>query len=189
MVMSESIDNVKKGCVTKLTNRKRTFLLLLVITMMCGTLFVHKYSDELHAYDATGLDVADTEINCQGSITRVPRVYTHSGDATSLDEEDTEINCQGSITRVPQVHTHSGEGWRRNKTICDKCFNFPKVTFRTNFGNTPIFIYNERADDWVSRNLKKYGMYDPSKQNVIYSLLKIDPELNLIDIGANIGKV
>ena len=114
--------------------------------MMCGSLFVHQYSIELHAYDATGLD----------------------------DE-----NCQGSIARFPQVHTNSGEGWQRNKTICAKCFNFPKVTFRTNFGNTPIFIYNERADDWVSGNLKKYGMYDPSKQDVIYSLLKIDPDLNL----------
>ena len=155
---------MEKGFVIKIKERKRTILLLLVIILTCGFLFVHQYSNELHIY-----------------------VYAYG--AISPDDGGIKINCKGSITRVPHVYTHNGGGWRRNNTICAKCFNFPKVTFRTNFGNTPIFIYNERADDWVSGNLKKYGMYDRSKQDVIYSLLKIDPELNLIDIGANIGTV
>ena len=151
---------MEKGFVIKINERKRTLLLLLVIILTCGFLFVHQYSNELYAYGAI-----------------------------SPDDDDIKINCKGSITRVPHVYTHSEGGWLRNKTICAKCFNFPTVTFRTNFGNTPIFIYNERADGWVSGNLKKYGMYDRSKQDVIYSFLKIDPDLSLIDIGANIGKV
>ena len=100
-----------------------------------------------------------------------------------------EINCKGPTLRVPLVYTHGANGWKRNATFCANCLRFPNITLRSQLGNTPMFIYDIRNDDWVSLNLKKHGVYDPIKLAVIHAFLKTDSEMDFIDIGANIGKM
>ena len=115
-------------------------------------------------------------------------VYQYSGEIY-MSLNVITIKCKGKVLRVPTVFTYGEMGWKRNKTICEQCFNFPKIQLKTDLGSTPMFIYNIRDDDWVSMNLQKHGVFDEAKLSVIHTFLKIDPDLNFIDIGANIGKV
>ena len=100
-----------------------------------------------------------------------------------------KINCNGPKLRAPLVYVHGANGWKRNTTLCAGCFRFPNITLRSQLGNTPMFIYDIRKDDWVSLNLKKHGVYDPIKLAVIHGFLETDSEMDFIDIGANIGKI
>ena len=110
---------------------------------------------------------------------------------TKLQIQKEEVLCKGSLHDVPVVFTHGIEGWRRNKTLCARCFDFPNITLKSTLGNTPMFIYEVRNinDDWVSYNLKEKGVFDPGKLAVIYTYLKMFPNLDFIDMGANIGKM
>ena len=137
-------------------------MILLVLTIACGLLFLHWF----HL-----IEKKETKKSSQikrGGVLK--------------------IHCKGSPFVVPTVYTHGTEGWTRDCTICAKCFNCMQVTLKTRFGNTPICIYNAKYDTLVSSKLQQNGVFDPEKLALIYAFMKIVPDLNFIDIGANIGK-
>ena len=97
------------------------------------------------------------------------------------------VHCQGTTTAVPVVLSHDSVSWTTNETICTRCFDFPKTTMATQLGKTPIYIYDEKEDGYISERLKTQGKFESDKLDIIHQLLDEEPDTNLIDIGANIG--
>lgn len=99
------------------------------------------------------------------------------------------INCRGREQKIiKNIFSRDGKGWYENREVCDACFDFPKATLKTKFGPTPIFIYPRNEDVWVSTSLQDRGTFESDKAEIIFKMMKDDPELQIIDIGANIGK-
>ncbi|XP_062603126.1 uncharacterized protein LOC134264884 [Saccostrea cucullata] len=98
------------------------------------------------------------------------------------------INCRGKQQNIIQnIFSRDDKGWYENREICDSCFDFPKATLKTKFGPTPIFVYPRDQDVWVSTSLQDRGTFESEKSEIIFKMMKDDPELQIIDIGANIG--
>ena len=100
-----------------------------------------------------------------------------------------DIDCrEGNLV----CQLFSREIWKiggKIKKFVHSVFNFQTQTLKTPFGNTPIYIYEGKNDVWVSTEIQSRGTFESSKSALIFKMLKDDPELNLIDIGANIGMV
>ena len=50
-----------------------------------------------------------------------------------------------------------------------------------------VCVYKDAEDRWVSQNLHLHGTFEPSIEAIFKQALKHDPELDVIDIGANLG--
>ena len=50
-----------------------------------------------------------------------------------------------------------------------------------------ICVYEDAKDIFVSKSLRLYGAFEPSIEAIFKQALKHDPELDVIDIGANLG--
>ncbi|XP_064648278.1 uncharacterized protein LOC135500641 [Lineus longissimus] len=72
------------------------------------------------------------------------------------------------------------------KTV-DTSANFDCVDFYTWKGKTPICIYDTSSDAWVSKSLKETGKWESYMTNKLQEFLASDPDLHLIDVGANLG--
>lgn len=88
-----------------------------------------------------------------------------------------------TITR--EFFSKDERSWIHKK--CDEHQNFLEATLKTPYGNTPIYVYPASQDPWVSGLLLDHGYFEQQKTSVMYELLNIDPDINLVDIGANIG--
>ncbi|OWF56378.1 hypothetical protein KP79_PYT14394 [Mizuhopecten yessoensis] len=100
--------------------------------------------------------------------------------------QSTPTKCQNSV-ELKNVYSRDSTKWTLNEHVCKECHDFPKATLKTQFGDTPIFIYPSENDVWVSGVIKNTGKFEADKTNGIAALLKADSKMNLIDIGANIG--
>lgn len=89
--------------------------------------------------------------------------------------------------KFENVYSMDMTSWSKNEHVCQECKTFVKATLRTPYGNTPIFVYEAGQDPWVSGVLISSGHFEAEKSSIMFDLLKSDPGLNLIDIGANIG--
>ncbi|KAK3086336.1 hypothetical protein FSP39_017017 [Pinctada imbricata] len=107
-------------------------------------------------------------------------------EAKSVPKGETS-DCRGKNGKYASVYSFGPKGWQENKEVCDQCFNFPNTTLKTPFGNTPIFIYEGKNDVWVSTEIQNKGTFESSKANLMYKILKEDKEMNLLDIGSNLG--
>ncbi|KAK3093956.1 hypothetical protein FSP39_022231 [Pinctada imbricata] len=93
----------------------------------------------------------------------------------------------------PQVFMYNESSWIYDKNICsdvegliqDK-LHFGKVTFHSLVGDMPIYIHDP-ASDGISKAVLRTHNFEPHVFKTLYPLLKLDPEVSLIDIGANIG--
>ncbi|XP_071175148.1 uncharacterized protein LOC143079406 isoform X2 [Mytilus galloprovincialis] len=110
------------------------------------------------------------------------RVLT--SDDTSGGKNVLKPVCKVDFTNVYSMDLTT---WSKNNKVCSECQNFIKATLKTPYGNTPIFVYPAAQDPWVSGILISSGHFEAEKSSIMFDLLKSDPELNLIDIGANIG--
>ncbi|XP_069113284.1 uncharacterized protein [Argopecten irradians] len=99
--------------------------------------------------------------------------------------QTTKIKCPSS--ELKNIYSYDSTQWKLNERVCKECHDFPKATLKTQFGETPIFIYPSENDIWVSGVIKNTGSFEAEKSNGIAALLKADDNLHLIDIGANIG--
>ncbi|XP_033755041.1 uncharacterized protein LOC117337990 [Pecten maximus] len=113
-------------------------------------------------------------------------------DDTMILESDRIVTNQATQPKCPNselknVYSHDLTQWKLNEHVCKNCYDFPKATLKTPFGDTPIFIYPSENDIWVSGLIKRTGSFEAEKSNGIAALLKADSNLHLIDIGANIG--
>lgn len=99
------------------------------------------------------------------------------------------IECRGRKQKVIRnIFSRDQEGWYENRKVCDACFDFPHITLQTNYGPTPIFIYTKDQDLVISKILRTRGSFESKKQLMLSKMIEDDPELQIIDIGANIGK-
>lgn len=99
------------------------------------------------------------------------------------------IECRGRKQKVIRnIFSRDQEGWYENRNVCDACFDFPHITLQTNYGPTPIFIYTKDQDLVISKVLRTRGSFESKKQLMLSKMIEDDPELQIIDIGANIGK-
>ncbi|XP_064619572.1 uncharacterized protein LOC135483008 [Lineus longissimus] len=57
----------------------------------------------------------------------------------------------------------------------------------TEKGSTPICIYPPENDIYISKSLAQHGSWEGKLTKSFEYLLTLDPELNVIDVGANIG--
>lgn len=106
--------------------------------------------------------------------------------ATVPQNTENSNKCKDHVD-LKNIYSWDGTKWKQNVHVCKDCHDFLKATLKTQFGNTPIFIYEPKNDIYVSGKLKTAGTFEAEKSNGIAYLLKVDPELNFIDIGANIG--
>ncbi|KAK3104038.1 hypothetical protein FSP39_023906 [Pinctada imbricata] len=77
--------------------------------------------------------------------------------------------------------------WYKNDQICSKCVHYRVADLRTPLGETPIAIYDAEDDIYVSTALKSRGTYEPDKLHLMYEIFKKYPDVNVIDVGSNLG--
>ncbi|XP_060083117.1 uncharacterized protein LOC132562394 [Ylistrum balloti] len=149
-------------------NLKATSILALLI--LVGVIVVYRIS-------------AQTGQNISRPVPKNTLVSEMEMDQVALTAQS---ECPYSVNPT-NVYSRYSTQWKLNVNVCNKCINFPKATLKTQFGDTPIFIYQSASDVWVSGVIKTTGHFEAAKTNGIAALLQTDSNLNLIDIGANIG--
>lgn len=68
-----------------------------------------------------------------------------------------------------------------------KVNDFQEATLNTLSGQTPIFVYSETQDKYVSHDIIQTGRWEHHLAVPMVQLLQEDPSLTFLDIGANIG--
>ena len=53
--------------------------------------------------------------------------------------------------------------------------------------NTPVCLYSDKEDTHISRTLRRERMWEPHIVKEVQNILSTDPDLGVIDLGANIG--
>lgn len=81
----------------------------------------------------------------------------------------------------------SDGSWSRVPTVCGECPDFWNATLLSPAGTTSMFIHNPQFDTTISEVLKRTHVYEPDTAIVLFDILQTDPDMNFIDIGANIG--
>ncbi|KAJ8307258.1 hypothetical protein KUTeg_015342 [Tegillarca granosa] len=107
-------------------------------------------------------------------------VYSSANRILNVNATDcasTSCNC---------VYSYQNK-WEVNTEVCKGCFKFLKTRLKTRFGNTPIYVYDPKNDVFVSKSIIAKGEFDAEKIGQLLDYLTSDPNLNFIDIGANLG--
>ena len=94
------------------------------------------------------------------------------------------------------VFTFNSGRWKKNTTVCNKDrlnmlkskHYFQRGTVQNKFGRVGIYI-NDPKEDMVSSGIYANSTWEPWCFNAIYKHIRHDPDIGLIDIGANIGVV
>ncbi|XP_076080027.1 uncharacterized protein LOC143050799 [Mytilus galloprovincialis] len=86
------------------------------------------------------------------------------------------------------VFRHDLTKWNADDNICDNLPpNLKKATLHTAHGDTPIYVHNPSEDIHVSGSLVRSRTWEPHLLNLMAGHLRKDPELQFIDLGANLG--
>lgn len=72
-----------------------------------------------------------------------------------------------------------------SEIVIDK---FDCVPLKTAVGETKICIFDPKIDNWLSRGFAENGTYQPHLVQSFEMFLEKDRDLNVIDIGANLGE-
>ncbi|XP_062585485.1 uncharacterized protein LOC134247161 [Saccostrea cucullata] len=84
------------------------------------------------------------------------------------------------------VITRSDSGWQKMDKFCDPSEKFVRTQLRGP-QQTPIHVYTPQEDQWVSGNIIRQGMWEGNLVRKIHDILKNEPEVVFLDIGANVG--
>ncbi|XP_063437499.1 uncharacterized protein LOC134718744 [Mytilus trossulus] len=86
------------------------------------------------------------------------------------------------------VFRHDLTKWNADDNICDNLPpNLKKATLHTAHGDTPIYVHNPSEDIHVSGSLVRSRTWEPHLLNLMAGHLRKDPELQFMDLGANLG--
>ncbi|XP_062574237.1 uncharacterized protein LOC134236074 [Saccostrea cucullata] len=86
------------------------------------------------------------------------------------------------------VYSRSQTKWEVQSSMCKRnTSGFYRATLRVPPGSTTIYIYDPKIDIWVSGNVVKYGSWEGNNINLIIDLLIREPDIQFVDIGANVG--
>ncbi|OWF46146.1 hypothetical protein KP79_PYT10293 [Mizuhopecten yessoensis] len=91
------------------------------------------------------------------------------------------IGTGGIITWSP-----GSVGWAKLASKCDVGTDFALGHLRRPI-DTPIYVYKEEIDEVVSGSILKNGMWEDDLVEGLRGYLSGDPDLVLLDIGANVG--
>ena len=94
------------------------------------------------------------------------------------------------------VYTFNYRMWQKNITVCNQDIlhklkakhYFQKGTVKNRFASVDIYI-NDPKEDWISREIKDNNGWEPWVFNTIYKHIGHDPDIGLIDLGANLGAI
>lgn len=162
-------------------DRRPQNLTLVVLAVTVGVLYLAFYRNSFGF-------INDVKSNIQKS----PSFAQTDNSEIRSDSNPTDknfIDCRGKRQKkIKTIYSRDQKGWYENQEVCNACFDFPKASLKTSNGPTPIFIYPRDQDIWVSTSLQDKGTFESEKLMVISKMMKDHPDLNIIDIGANIGK-
>lgn len=90
---------------------------------------------------------------------------------------------------MSDVRIYNWNGSWSLSPMCEevKVKDFQEATLNTLSGQTPIFVYSETQDKYVSHDIIRTGRWEHHLAVPMVKLLQEDPSLTFLDIGANIG--
>ncbi|XP_048771299.2 uncharacterized protein LOC125677330 [Ostrea edulis] len=86
-----------------------------------------------------------------------------------------------------RLYSRNAEKWTMDMKTCNIGTKFMQATLRTSAGAIPIFIHNPKDDIHVSNSILKHGSWEGGYINMILDMLRQDPDLQFLDLGANLG--
>lgn len=114
----------------------------------------------------------------KGALQKAKLEYSSQTDTTSKT-----VNTVGKV-----LHRNQALGWTFDNKICfqkrDSSFVFAKLN---NPPNTPIYVYPEDLDQYISRNISREGSYEGHNVQTLLQYMKQFPKAVFLDLGANIG--
>lgn len=84
------------------------------------------------------------------------------------------------------VISRTDTGWQKQENLCNSSSKFVRTRLRGP-QNTPIHVYTPEEDQWVSGNIIRQGMWEGNLVTRIHNILKNEPDVVFLDIGANVG--
>lgn len=125
------------------------------------------------------------------STTKAPNLLQRLQQPTRLslppNVQDIQRKTQLSPTSSLKAYSHNGKTWVHDEGFCHSNSQFQEVSLQTSVGRTPIYIHDPSQDIWISKDLKTSGHWEGRFVNLVFSLLQKDPQLQFVDLGANIG--
>ena len=165
--------------------RRKAILGVIILTTLALVPFVYILQGDIYFMDILNfrdLDALPYGIGSCDALKSGKRIHPVHDDRKSIFCHDREQ------TFFSELYTRDLKGWRRASFMCNRCFNFVQGQLKTPAGETPISIYRNASDIWVSTGVLSTGGFEPQKFTPLFKMLQNDPSLAVIDIGANIGK-
>lgn len=85
-----------------------------------------------------------------------------------------------------KVMTNENGIWYDEEEICNSRDNFVRTQLKME-NSLDIFVYPTSIDKWVSGRIIREGKWEEDHIQKIYRILKSDPSIIFLDIGANVG--
>lgn len=85
-----------------------------------------------------------------------------------------------------KVLTNENGVWYDEEEICNSRDNFVRTQLKME-NSLDIFVYPTSIDKWVSGRIIREGKWEEDHIQKIYRILKSDPSIIFLDIGANVG--
>ena len=172
---------LNKGSVPKV-------VLTVCVTVACGLLFMYQFPFPPKVDKERTNAGKFPQIKTTANEGKTEKPAIQSVPANSDLAHKHKQRCIKDLTLKPTVFSRNSEKWKKSEVVCPKCFDYPNVTMDTQLGKTPIYIYADNDDRYISVQLKIKRRFESDKLDIIHKLLDADPAINLIDIGSNIGK-
>ena len=163
-------------------------VLTVCVTVACGLLFMYQFPFPRKVNNARNNAGNFPQTKTTANEGKTEKPASQSEPAKSDLAHKHKERCIEELTLKPTVFSRNSVKWSKSEDICPKCFDYPNVTMDTQLGKTPIYIYANNDDRYISVQLKIKRRFESDKLDIIHKLLDADPAINLIDIGSNIGK-
>ena len=85
------------------------------------------------------------------------------------------------------ILTYKNNHWSGVKNCDPISSNYTLAMLKSSIGSSPIYVYDPEDDNLVSGAIVETGIWEANTVNLMADIMKIDPRLDFIDIGANLG--
>ena len=111
-------------------------------------------------------------------------LWRKKANAQQIKKQPTQIIQTNTAV---QMYRRDMSKWVKDTSMCIGPSNFLKANMHTNAGDVAIFVHEPSVDVHVSGSLVRGGSWEPHLIQLMFSLLNQDPNLQFIDLGANLG--
>ncbi|XP_061179562.1 uncharacterized protein LOC133188198 [Saccostrea echinata] len=157
--------------------RKRHALYLMMLSLLVGFVLGVLYTSSFSGLIMTRKDSSLLQVSHKG---KSDSKSTENRDATRLSTILTRPEFWGTVI------TRSDTGWQKMEKFCDPSAKFVRTQLRGP-QQTPINVYAPQEDKWVSGNIIRRGIWEGKLVKRIHDILKNEPKVVFLDIGANVG--